>query len=184
LFNAHYFCMTITLTWLIVILVFLPARNEYLKLPKFPDFFGQVSFKNQSPNGRRSQGDEISLNETGGRLVEADQLVEHVQEGLRVEVALTVRRRVLAEDQPGRSVDGWQLILPTVISVELKISKNWSLRLRKPFDNFVIIRNKLLNNKINYEEFQPACHCCRYSNPKNGRVDFEDSWLIKSSYIT
>jgi hypothetical protein len=27
-------------------------------------------------------------------------------------------------------------------------------------------------------------HCCIFSNPAKGRVDFEDGWLIKSSFIT
>jgi hypothetical protein len=37
---------------------------------------------------------------------------------------------------------------------------------------------------MNYEEFQPAYQCCRYGNPTNWRVDFENSWLIESSYKT
>ena len=32
--------------------------------------------------------------------------------------------------------------------------------------------------------FQPTWHCCMCCNPANGRVDFEDGWLIKSSFIT
>ncbi len=31
--------------------------------------------------------------------------------------------------------------------------------------------------------FQTTLHCCMCCNPANGRVDFEDSWLIKSSFI-
>jgi len=27
-------------------------------------------------------------------------------------------------------------------------------------------------------------HCCICCNPAKGRMDFEDGWLIKSSYIT
>jgi hypothetical protein len=27
-------------------------------------------------------------------------------------------------------------------------------------------------------------HCCICCNPEKGRVDFEDGWLIKSSFIT
>jgi hypothetical protein len=27
-------------------------------------------------------------------------------------------------------------------------------------------------------------HCCMCCNPAKGRVEFEDSWLIKSSFIT
>ncbi len=27
-------------------------------------------------------------------------------------------------------------------------------------------------------------HCCRCCNPANGRVEFEDGWLIKPSFIT
>jgi hypothetical protein len=27
-------------------------------------------------------------------------------------------------------------------------------------------------------------HCCICCNPAKGRVDFEDGWLIKSSFIT
>jgi hypothetical protein len=31
--------------------------------------------------------------------------------------------------------------------------------------------------------FQPTWHCCMCCNLANGRVDFEDGWLIKSSFI-
>jgi hypothetical protein len=36
-------------------------------------------------------------------------------------------------------------------------------------------------NKI---EWKLTWHCCIYCNPAKGRVDFEDGWLIKSSFIT
>ena len=32
--------------------------------------------------------------------------------------------------------------------------------------------------------FQPTWHCCMCCNPSNRWIDFEGSWLIKSSYIT
>ncbi len=31
---------------------------------------------------------------------------------------------------------------------------------------------------------QATWHCCMFCNPANGRVDSEDGWLIKSSFIT
>jgi hypothetical protein len=31
--------------------------------------------------------------------------------------------------------------------------------------------------------FQPTWHCCMCCNPANGRMDFEDGWLIKSSFF-
>jgi len=33
-------------------------------------------------------------------------------------------------------------------------------------------------------EFKLTWHCCNCCNPAKGRVYFEDSWLIKSSFIT
>jgi hypothetical protein len=33
-------------------------------------------------------------------------------------------------------------------------------------------------------EWKLAWHCCICCNPAKGRVDFEDSWLIKFSFIT
>jgi hypothetical protein len=33
-------------------------------------------------------------------------------------------------------------------------------------------------------EWKLTWHCCICCNPANRRVDFEDSWLIKSSFIT
>jgi hypothetical protein len=35
--------------------------------------------------------------------------------------------------------------------------------------------------KIMWKITWPCCMCC---NPEKGRVDFEDGWLIKSSFIT
>jgi hypothetical protein len=33
-------------------------------------------------------------------------------------------------------------------------------------------------------EWKLTWHCCICCNPAKGRVDFEDGWLIKSSFIT
>ncbi len=33
------------------------------------------------------------------------------------------------------------------------------------------------------KKFQPNWHCCMCCNPANGRVDYEDGWLKKSSWI-
>jgi hypothetical protein len=33
-------------------------------------------------------------------------------------------------------------------------------------------------------EWKLTWHCCIFCNPAKGRVDFEDGWLIKSSFIT
>jgi hypothetical protein len=33
------------------------------------------------------------------------------------------------------------------------------------------------------KKFQPNWHCCMCYNPANGRVDYEDGWLKKSSWI-
>jgi hypothetical protein len=33
-------------------------------------------------------------------------------------------------------------------------------------------------------EWKLTWHCCRFCNPAKGRVDFEDGWLKKSSYLT
>ncbi len=33
-------------------------------------------------------------------------------------------------------------------------------------------------------EWKLTWHCCICGNPAKGRVDFEDGWLIKSSFIT
>jgi hypothetical protein len=33
-------------------------------------------------------------------------------------------------------------------------------------------------------EWKLTWHCCVCCNPAKGRVDFEDGWLIKSSFIT
>jgi hypothetical protein len=33
-------------------------------------------------------------------------------------------------------------------------------------------------------EWKLTWHCCICCNPEKGRVDFEDGWLIKSSFIT
>jgi hypothetical protein len=33
-------------------------------------------------------------------------------------------------------------------------------------------------------EWKLTWHCYIHCNPAKGRVDFEDSWLIKSSFIT
>ncbi len=33
-------------------------------------------------------------------------------------------------------------------------------------------------------EWKLTRHCCKSCNPEKGKVDFEDSWLIKSSFIT
>jgi len=43
---------------------------------------------------------------------------------------------------------------------------------------------KSLEQKRDNGMFQPTWHCCMCCNPANGRVDFEDGWLIKSSIIT
>jgi hypothetical protein len=33
-------------------------------------------------------------------------------------------------------------------------------------------------------EWKLTWHCCKCCNPAKGSVDFEDDWLIKSSFIT
>jgi hypothetical protein len=33
-------------------------------------------------------------------------------------------------------------------------------------------------------EWKLTWHCCICCKPEKGRVDFEDSWLIESSFIT
>jgi hypothetical protein len=33
-------------------------------------------------------------------------------------------------------------------------------------------------------EWKLTYHCCICCDPAKGRVDFEDGWLIKSSFIT
>ncbi len=33
-------------------------------------------------------------------------------------------------------------------------------------------------------EWKLTRHCCKCCNPEKGKVDFEDSWVIKSSFIT
>ncbi len=33
-------------------------------------------------------------------------------------------------------------------------------------------------------EWKLTWHCCKCCNPAKGKVDFEDSWLIKSSFTT
>jgi hypothetical protein len=33
-------------------------------------------------------------------------------------------------------------------------------------------------------EWKLTLHCCIARNPAKGRVDFEDGWLLKSSFIT
>ncbi len=33
-------------------------------------------------------------------------------------------------------------------------------------------------------EWKLTRHCCKSCNPEKGKVDFEDSWLIKSSFTT
>jgi hypothetical protein len=33
-------------------------------------------------------------------------------------------------------------------------------------------------------EWKLTWHCCICCNPAKGRLDFEDSWLLKSSFIT
>ncbi len=45
--------------------------------------------------------------------------------------------------------------------------------------NVVVIKSK----KKEDEKFQPHWHCCMCCNPTNGRLDFEDDGLIKSSFI-
>jgi hypothetical protein len=40
---------------------------------------------------------------------------------------------------------------------------------------------KSLEQKLKWKSTWHCCICC---NPEKGRVDFEDRWLIKSSFIT
>jgi hypothetical protein len=52
--------------------------------------------------------------------------------------------------------------------------------LRRPFSGTIHLDQKP-GAKI---EWKLTCHCCICCNPAKGRVDFEDNWLIKSSFIT
>jgi hypothetical protein len=52
--------------------------------------------------------------------------------------------------------------------------------LRRPFSGTINLDQKP-GAKI---EWKLTWHCCICCKPEKGRVDFEDGWLIESSFIT